>query len=354
MSVPTAPCDDDTLLSDILAFVDTFPADSEQLLNDNTDTIDSSAMHEDDGNTAAITAQSREERRRMANRLKDRNKYLRKKERIPKLHAEIEQLTKILADYERGRILQSQQTETSLVGKNEKEKQLIQLSNERNDLLIENAQLRKQFRRASALATNLQQMLNSEHKLSLGVITPSYGVLKSMNRAREICGKSARFVSNQTWEVFLDPFCTEKLFAPIMNVRCRLVQRVDGDNVLFCYDHAASCVLSEKTDIPSVSTMALVTRVSTGASHLIITRGLRHGSVEVQDLLRSTTTDRRREIWLETLTWIQFEQLGQDCKVTIGGITPALRQSSYFWMIECVQLALRWEMAVLGPRFRAT
>ncbi|KAF4029142.1 hypothetical protein GN244_ATG19193 [Phytophthora infestans] len=139
-----------------------------------------------------------------------------------------------------------------------------------------------------------------------------------------------------------------------MNVRCRLVQRVDGDNVLFCYDHAASCVLSEKTDIPSVSTMALVTRVSTGASHLIITRGLRHGSVEVQDLLRSTTTDRRREIWLETLTWIQFEQLGQDCKVTIGGITPALRQSSYFWMIECVQLALRWEMAVLGPRFRAT
>ncbi|KAF4029141.1 hypothetical protein GN244_ATG19192 [Phytophthora infestans] len=167
MSVPTAPCDDDTLLSDILAFVDTFPADSEQLLNDNTDTIDSSAMHEDDGNTAAITAQSREERRRMANRLKDRNKYLRKKERIPKLHAEIEQLTKILADYERGRILQSQQTETSLVGKNEKEKQLIQLSNERNDLLIENAQLRKQFRRASALATNLQQMLNSEHKLYL-------------------------------------------------------------------------------------------------------------------------------------------------------------------------------------------
>ncbi|KAI9992424.1 hypothetical protein PInf_017831 [Phytophthora infestans] len=106
-----------------------------------------------------------------------------------------------------------------------------------------------------------------------------------MNRAREICGwngkrltkrsdfhnwksklilgKSARFVSNQTWEVFLDPFRTEKLFAPIMNVRCRLVQRVDGDNVLFCYDHAASCVLSEKTDIPSVSTMALVTRVST-------------------------------------------------------------------------------------------
>jgi hypothetical protein len=40
--------------------------------------------------------------------------------------------------------------------------------------------------------------------------------------------------------------------------------------------------------------------------------------------------------------------------VTIGGITPTIRQSSYFWTVECVQLALRWEMAVFGPRFRAT
>ncbi|KAG2838482.1 hypothetical protein PC116_g8098 [Phytophthora cactorum] len=394
-------CDDDTLLSDILAFVDTFPADSDQLLNENSDTVNPRSGIELQGNNATPTPQSKEERRREANRLKDRNKYLRKKEKNPKLQAEVQQLTSILADYERGRALQNQQAETSLVGKNEKERQLLQLSKEKNELLVENAQLRKQFHRATALATNLQQMLNNEHKLylanssyflvlkplspsdcqrelgrSLGVIMPSYGVVKSMNRAREICGwnekrltersdfhnwksklirgKSARFVFNRTWEVFLDPFRTEKLFAPIMNVRCRLVQRVDDDNVLFCYDHAASRVLSEKTDIPSVSTMALVTRVSTGTGHLIITRGLRRGSVEVQDLLRSAATDRRREIWLETLTWIQFEQRGQDCEVTIGGITPALRQSSYFWMVECVQLALRWEMAVFGPRFRAT
>ncbi|KAL3659593.1 hypothetical protein V7S43_015270 [Phytophthora oleae] len=400
--------EDDTLLSDMLAFVDTFPADSEQLLNENLDTpAESNATeipHANGNSAAAATAtapHSKEERRREANRVKDRNKYLRKKEKIPKLQAEVQQLAKILSNYESGRARNIQQAETALVGKNEKEQEILHLTKEKNELLVENAQLRKQFHRTNALATNLQQMLNNEHKLylanssyflvlkplttpdcqreqrrSLSTIMSCYRASKSLNRAREICGwnekrlmqrsdfhnfksklirgKSARFVFNQTWEVFLDPFRTEKLFAPIMDVRCRLVQRVDDDNVLFCYDYAASRVLSEKTDIPLVNTMALVTRVSTDTGHLIITRGLRHGSVEVQDLLRSGSNDRRREIWLETLTWIQFEQRGQDCEVTIGGVTPALRQSSYFWMVECVQLALRWEMAVFGPRFRAT
>ncbi|KAG6615588.1 uncharacterized protein IUM83_05080 [Phytophthora cinnamomi] len=398
-------CGDDPVLRDFLAFVDTFPADSDQLLDENAASADEPPViellddEEDNNAVGSSTAvpPSKEQRRREATRLKDRNKYLRRKERIPKLRAEVEQLTKILSDYEKGRSLQVQ-VSPSLT---EQEQQLVQVAQQKNELLVENAQLRKQFHRSTAFATNLQQMLNNEHKLylanssyflvlkpltppdcqrelrrSLNVIMPCYGVAKNVNRSREICGwnekrlteradfhnlksklirgKSARFVFSQTWEMFLDPFRTEKLFAPIMNVRCRLVQRVDDDNVLFCYDHAASRVLSEKTDLPTVSTMALVTRVSTGTGHLIITRGLRRGSVEVQDVLRSASSDRRREMWLETLTWIHFEQRGQDCEVTIGGVTPALRQSSYFWMVECVQLALRWEMAVFGPRFRAT
>eukprot|EP00644_Phytophthora_capsici_P017638 jgi/Phyca11/551507/estExt2_Genewise1Plus.C_PHYCAscaffold_420225 len=340
--------EDDSLLSDMMAFVDTFPADSELLLNEQSDTpaelIATEIPRDNNDNSAAAKApQSKEERRREANRLKDRNKYLRKKEKIPKLQAEVQQLTKILTDYENGRARNIQQAETALVGKNEKEKQLLHLTKEKNELLVENAQLRKQFHRTNALATSLQQMLNNEHKLYLA--NSSYFlVLKPLTTAD--CQREQR--------LFQDPFRTEKLFAPIMNVRCRLVQRVDDDNILFCYDHAASRVLSEKTDIPSVNTMALVTRVSTDTGHLIITRGLRRGSVEVQDLLRSGSNDRRSEIWLETLTWIHFEQRGQDCEVTIGGVTPALRQSSYFWMVECVQLALRWEMAVFGPRFRAT
>ncbi|KAE9039643.1 hypothetical protein PR003_g5247 [Phytophthora rubi] len=406
---------DDPLLRDFLAFVDTFPAESDQLLDENVQANEPSRgpvielLNDKDSNNTAtsdaadtcIAPPSREQRRREATRLKDRNKYLRKKERIPKLQAEVEQLTRILTDYENGRSLQGQVQVPSSKSLSEKEQRLMQIAQQKNELLVENAQLRKQFHRTTAFATNLQQMLNNEHKLylanssyflmlkpltppdcqrelrrSLSVITPCYGVAKNVNRSREICGwdekrltersdfhnlksklirgKSARFVFSQTWEVFLDPFRTEKLFAPIMNVRCRLVQRVDDDNVLFCYDHAASRVLSEKTDLPSVSTMALVTRVSTGSGHLIITRGLRRGSVEVQDVLRSASSDRRREIWLETLTWIHFEQRGEDCEVTIGGISPALRQSSYFWTVECVQLALRWEMAVFGPRFRAT
>ncbi|GMF29655.1 unnamed protein product [Phytophthora fragariaefolia] len=353
---PAAGCGDDPLLRDFLAFVDTFPADSDQLLDENATATEGPAVEflEGDGNTcigatpatAVVHAPaSKEQRRREACRLKDRNK-------IPKLRAEVEQLTKVLADYENGRALQvhgSASSESSSLT-TDKERQLMHIAQQKNELLVENAQLRKQFHRATAFATNLQQMLNNEHKLyvanssyfvmlkpltppdcqrelsrSLNVIMPCYGVAKNINRSREICGwnekrltdrsdchnlksklirgKSARFVFNQTWEVFLDPFRTEKLFAPIMNVRCRLVQRVDDDNVLFCYDHAASRVLSEKTDLPSVSTMALVTRFSTDTGHLIITRGLRRGSVEVEDVLRSPSSERRREIWLETLTW---------------------------------------------------
>jgi hypothetical protein len=368
---PRPPCVGDCLLSDILAFVDTFPIDSDRLLDENAGS--------GGGAQAAAAPQSKEERRREANRLKDRNKYLRKKvgerlpaphtmhyrlpsfvlyltgpwltlcqEKIPKLQAEVEELTKTLATYEDGRTPRpATAVDASLT---DKQQQLVLLSQQKNKLQVENAQLRKQFHWAAVLSTNLQQMLNNEHKLylanssyflvlkpltppdcqrelkrSLSTILPSHGAAQSRYRAREICGwnekrltaqsdfhnvkskllrgKSARFVYNQTWEVFMDPFRTEKLFAPVMNVRCRLVQRVDDDNVLFCYDHAASRVLSEKTDLPSVSTMALVTRVTTETGHLIITRGLRRGRVEVEDLLRSPAKELRREVWLETLTW---------------------------------------------------
>uniref|UniRef100_H3GVU9 Uncharacterized protein n=1 Tax=Phytophthora ramorum TaxID=164328 RepID=H3GVU9_PHYRM len=335
-STPTRVPANDLVLSDFLAFVDTFPTNSDKLLDEQAEAgaINTAVelVNDDDERSQPLSTgpQSKEQQRR---------------------------------------------PEVSLRKTNAKEQQLVQVAQQKNELLVENAQLRKQFHRAAAFSSTLQQMLNNEHKLylanssyflvlkplttpdcqrelrrSLDVIMPTYGVAKSVNRAREICGwdekrltkradfhnlkskllrgKSARFVFNQTWELFLDPIRTEKLFAPVMNVRCRLVQRIDDNNVLFCYDHAASRVLSEKTDIPSVSTMALVTRVSTETGHLIITRGLRRG--------------------------IDFEQRGQDCEVTIGGVTPALRQSSYFWMVECVQLALRWEMAVFGPRFRAT
>lgn len=399
-----ASCEDSTLRH-LLAFVDTFPVETLSEARENeAHAVDDLTGTAPPAQGVTADPQSREQRRREATRLKDRNKYLRKKERLPKLRAEVAQLTKMLADCESGEqtsISPAAETEGSLTlsTRQRKERMLLQVAKQKNQMQMENVQLRKQFHAASVFSSNLQQMLNNEHKLylanssyflvlkpltppdcqnelrrSLRAIKACYGVAKTLDRSREICGwnekrltqhtdfhnwkskilrgKSARFVFSQTWEVFLDPFRTEKLFAPVMGVRCRLVQRVDDDNVLFCYDHAASRVLSEKTDVPVVSTMALVTRVSTDSGHFIITRGLRRGSVDVQDLLESGSFDRRREIWLETLTWIQFEQHGKDCEVTIGGVSPALRSSSYFWMVECVQLALRWEMAVFGPRFR--
>ncbi|KAG2528802.1 hypothetical protein BBO99_00000274 [Phytophthora kernoviae] len=406
---------EDSALSDLLAFVDTFPIDSSDLLEENRTNAIVDLVHDDARPTNIDSVpQTKEQRRREANRLKDRNKYLRKKERLPNLRAEVDHLSKILTDRENGRDFASdhqgsgRQLSTShdidvgdalMTARQEKERMLVQISKQKNELQVENVQLRNQFHTATVFSSNLQQMLNNEHKLylanssyflvlkpltspdchkelrrSLNAIASCYGAAKNLNRTREICGwnekrlteradfhnwkskilrdKSARFIFTQTWEVFLNPWRTEKLFAPVMGVRCRLVQRVDDDNVLFCYDYAASRVLSEKTDIPVVNTMALVTRISTENGYFIITRGLRRGSVEVQDLLKSTPSDSRSEIWLETLTWIHFEQRGKDCEVTIGGVSPALRSSSYFWMVECVQLALRWEMAVFGPRFR--
>ncbi|RLN64371.1 hypothetical protein BBJ29_007282 [Phytophthora kernoviae] len=406
---------DGSALSDLLAFVDTFPIDSSDLLEENGTNAIVDLVHDDARPTSVDSVpQTKEQRRREANRLKDRNKYLRKKERLPNLRAEVDRLSKILTDRENGRDFASdhqgsgRQLSTShdidvgdalMTARQEKERLLVQISKQKNELQMENVQLHNQFHTATVFSSNLQQMLNNEHKLylanssyflvlkpltspdchkelrrSLNAIASCYGAAKNLNRTREICGwnekrlteradfhnwkskilrdKSARFIFTQTWEVFLNPWRTEKLFAPVMGVRCRLVQRVDDDNVLFCYDYAASRVLSEKTDIPVVNTMALVTRVSTENGYFIITRGLRRGSVEVQDLLKSTPSDSRSEIWLETLTWIHFEQRGKDCEVTIGGVSPALRSSSYFWMVECVQLALRWEMAVFGPRFR--
>lgn len=89
---PQTSSDDDTLLSDILAFVDTFPADSDQLLTESGNACGGRFEVVDDTENLqppALPVQSREERRREANRLKDRNKYLRKKvsKRLPPPHS---------------------------------------------------------------------------------------------------------------------------------------------------------------------------------------------------------------------------------------------------------------------------
>ncbi|RLN88838.1 hypothetical protein BBJ28_00023379, partial [Nothophytophthora sp. Chile5] len=276
---------------------------------------------------------------------------------------------------------------------------LLRISQEKGKLQVENAQLRKHFHRSIALSGKLRGMLNAEHKLylshssyfavlkpltppdcqrelkqSMESISESYTAVENLSRCREIYGwdekrstqraefhnwkrktlrfKSARFVFGQTWEIFANPFRTEKLFSSAMGARCRLVQRVDDDNLLLCYDYASSSMLAQKSEAPEVTTMALVSRVSTSTGHFIVTRGLSQGSVEVQDLLGSKPVAETRPVWLKTLTWIHFEQVGKDCEVTIGGVIPALRSNSYFWLVGCVQVALRWETMVSGPRFK--
>ncbi|KAL3659594.1 hypothetical protein V7S43_015271 [Phytophthora oleae] len=161
--------------------------------------------------------------------------------------------------------------------------------------------------------------------------------------------KSAQVLFGQTWRVFTSQW--EKLFSRGMAASCRLVQLVDDDNILFCQNYSAAPMLPGKTEASAVNMMALVSRISTSTGHLITHRELRRGSVEAQDLLKSSPGEQQSEIWLEHFCWIHFEQTGKHCVVTVGGISPALRASSYFWVSAFVQFALRWEMVLIGPRF---
>ncbi|KAG6615398.1 uncharacterized protein IUM83_05079 [Phytophthora cinnamomi] len=161
--------------------------------------------------------------------------------------------------------------------------------------------------------------------------------------------KSAQVISTQTWRVFTTQW--EKLFSPGMKARSRLVQHIDDDNILFSQDFSATRMLPRDAEPSEVVMMALVSKQSTDAGYLIAHRGLRRDAVEAQDLLKTSAHDHRSEVWLEHFCWINLEQTGEHCQVTIGGISSASRATSYFWVTEFIQFALRWEMVVFGPRF---
>ncbi|RLN05690.1 hypothetical protein BBJ28_00005444 [Nothophytophthora sp. Chile5] len=388
----------DTSMDFFLAFVDSFPLRGDHLLLDGAkgsdrdtsgevELLSSFGASEDVGSatessTTPTSEPSRDQQRREASRKKDHNKYLRKKVSFRMINVFTLHLSKcLLSDSEcylvQARVSDLQTQATALrrrladlealsdggtsfpvdlsgyEGATKRETtqwKLLRISQEKDKLQAENAQLHKHFHRSIALSGKLRGMLNAEHKLylshssyfavlkpltppdcqrelkqSMASISESYTAAGKLGCCREIYGwdekrltrraefhnwkrktlrfKSARFVFGQTWEIFANPFRTEKLFSSAMGARCRLVQRVDDDNLLLCYDYASSSMLAQKSEAPEVTTMALVTRVSTSTGHFIVTRGLCQGSVEVQDRLKAKPIDERRPAWLKTLTW---------------------------------------------------
>ncbi|RLN05692.1 hypothetical protein BBJ28_00005443 [Nothophytophthora sp. Chile5] len=287
-------------------------------------------------------------------RLKDQRKYQRKLARVQDLQLQVAELQQVLATSEQSkgaRASVSVDTEAKeLTERQRAEQMLLEVSQRKNELMAENAQLRKHFHQATAHSDQLREMLHAEHKLylanasyfimikpltppdcqkelrrSMEAITAFYGVANTLTRTRAICGwdekrmtegarfhnfrvktlhlKLARTAFKQTWQMFISPLWTEKMFSPVMGMRIRLVQHVDDDNFLFCYDYSASQILPQKSDTPVATIMALVTKFSTSSGHYIVTRGLQRGCVEVQDRLQSPAAASNRGAWLETLTW---------------------------------------------------
>ncbi|KAK1930083.1 hypothetical protein P3T76_014317 [Phytophthora citrophthora] len=97
--------------------------------------------------------------------------------------------------------------------------------------------------------------------------------------------KSAQVLFGQTWRVFTSQW--EKLFSQGMAASCRQVQLIDDDNIR----------------ITQPNQCFPVSRISTSTGFLITHRGLQRDSVEIQDLLKSSSDDQQSEIWLEHFCW---------------------------------------------------
>ncbi|RLN32357.1 hypothetical protein BBJ28_00005042 [Nothophytophthora sp. Chile5] len=268
-------------------------------------------------------------------------------------------------------------------------------------LETESMQLRKLFHQATSHAAQLRDLLYSEHKLYLAN-SSYFKIFKSLSlpdcqqihrealadvRAfslqeqfahltGEICGwretrtddrsffsfamhktfyrASAQHLMTVMWQIMSNPARWEKLYSPVINMRIRLVQRVDKDNLVLFHDY---CAMDADNDLTVLHCMYLVSRLPTAnGGYLVSMRGLDWGRLVVEDLAKRAPAPAEGvgetlELWTNNFCWYAVGPGGRDAQATLSGMTPTLCTNAYFWISEIVQVVLRCEMKLVGPVF---
>ncbi|DAZ94227.1 TPA: hypothetical protein N0F65_001077 [Lagenidium giganteum] len=169
---------------------------------------------------------------------------------------------------------------------------------------------------------------------------------------KTIYNHTAKQVDEFTWPVLTDPVMLAQLYSTTVRMRCNVVQRIDEDNVVIFQEYRT---MDRNNDHVVMKSLFLVCRFRTSTGILVILRGLERDRLQHEDLWIPTSEEGQHEIWHDLFCWLQIDETGpfaEHCMCKFAGTAPTVGANAYFWTIEVLLLALRWESNVLGPRFQ--
>ncbi|TYZ59117.1 hypothetical protein PybrP1_007508 [[Pythium] brassicae (nom. inval.)] len=166
---------------------------------------------------------------------------------------------------------------------------------------------------------------------------------KRVPRVRAAC------VAERTWALLCDPARFARLYSTAVEMRCYLLQTVDADSVVMFHEHRTMNPAEEREMV--IRTVVLLARATTPEGYAITLTSLDRGKWVLEDL--SLREVQEAVVWNEVFCWLQYSDDGDaaaaaSCVCTFAGVAPTVGASVYFWMVEFVQIAVRWEAEVFG------
>lgn len=165
------------------------------------------------------------------------------------------------------------------------------------------------------------------------------------NVEKIVPGYSADEVAALSWSVLCDPPRLARVHSTAVDMKCYVLQEVDDDNLVIFHEYRTMNPSEECATV--VRIILLLSRVKTASSHMLTLTSLDRDKWVLEDHSASQPYDM--VVWNDLFCWLQYRDTDNGCVCTFAGFSPIIGANMYFWMIEIVQLAVRWESMTLGP-----
>lgn len=158
-------------------------------------------------------------------------------------------------------------------------------------------------------------------------------------------GYSADEVAALSWAVLRDPPRLARVHSTAADMKCYVLQEVDDDNLVIFHEYRTMNSNEERATV--VRIILLLSRVKTASGHVLTLTSFDRDKWVLEDHSASQLQDT--VVWNDLFCWLQYRDVAGACVCTFAGFSPIIGTNVSFWMIEIVQLAVRWEGMTLGP-----
>lgn len=131
------------------------------------------------------------------------------------------------------------------------------------------------------------------------------GVLKFYVEKR-VTHFNADELASLSWSLLRDPERFAQLYSSAVEMKCRVVQCIDADNIVHFHEHRTMDPSKERV---TVKTILLLSRFQTVNGYVIVLRGLDHDKMVVEDL--SLDELLGKVAWNDLFCWYVLSSVGQ-------------------------------------------